>query len=483
VHNFIRKGVDILKIKKRLSILVAFMFLLMITFPVTGAFAAENSEQKTNSQQESTVKQEEQVQKSSKVAAKTTDQKEKSNGDVKAASMENAEEDSETETIAEQEESNTEQETTNQPEAAENSDNQEDNAEEGNTSEQDNESEEGNAPEEVNTSEENSTPVEEDNTSEENNTPVEEDNASAENNTAEESENESTPADDNETLPGDENKSTQIHLHIDKCVNPVETAFVQVNGEWEEMTNPGSSPLYKSFDDGEFIKDDITAFKLIFTTGEELVVPVSEIRVGVEAEGSVNYWLDYCELPAEEPSEPGDSEDTDETVNFLSMIRIMIDETPRPIEKVTLVLMSGKRIDLERINELFSLTLTEEIELELIRGLEITSNGETKLILLSQIESLEIVESVLTLQLNWDMEGEMVEEEAEEAESDEDTDKTAPGNNSGSGNTSDGTTTKQVWNGEVLPQTGESSRTMFYVLGFLIAAGGIMLRFRNPLKN
>ncbi|WP_226678756.1 LPXTG cell wall anchor domain-containing protein [Mesobacillus jeotgali] len=461
-----------MKIKKRLSILVAFMLLFMITFPVTGAFAAENSEQKTNSQQESTVKQ-----KSSKVTVKTTDQNEESNGDAKAASTENetnTEEDSETETTADQTESNSEQETTNEPEAAENSDNQEDVAEEEN-----NTSGENNTQDETNT-EENDAP-EGDNASEGENA-SEEDKDAEENNAAEESENESTPADDG-TVPGDENKSTQIHLHIDKCVNPLETAFVQVNGQWEEMTNPGSSPLYKSFDDGEFIKDDVTAFKLIFTTGEELVIPVSEVRVGVEAEGSVNYWLDICELPVEEPSEPGDSEDTDETVNILSMIRILIDDTPRPIEKVTLVMMSGKRIDLERINELFSLTLTEEIQLELIRGLEITSNGETKLILLSQIESLEIVESVLTLQLNWDMEGEMVEEDAEEAESDEDTDTTAQGNNSGSGNTSDGTTTKQVWNGEVLPQTGESSRTMFYVLGFLIAAGGVMLRFRNPLRN
>lgn len=467
-----------MKIKKRLSILVAFMLLFMITFPVTGAFAAENSEQKANPQQENTGKKEEQVQNNNKTAAQTKDQKENSNSDVKAAAIENetnTEEDSATETTADQDESNSEQETTKQPEAAENSANQEDHNEEGN-----NASGENNTQEETSDVEENDA-SEGDNASERENA-SEEDKDAEENNASEESENDSTPADDG-TVPGDDNKSTQIHLHIDKCVNPVETAFVQVNDQWEEMTNPGSSPLYKSFDDGEFIKDDVTAFKLIFTTGEELVIPVSEVRVGVEAEGSVNYWLDICELPVEEPSEPGDSEDTDETVNILSMIRIMIDDTPRPIEKVTLVMMSGKRIDLDKINELFSLTLLEEIELELIRGLEITSNGETKLILLSQIESLEIVDSVLTLQLNWDMKGEMVEEEEEEAESDEDTDTAASGNNSGSGNTSDGTTNKQVWNGEVLPQTGESSRTMFYVFGFLIAAGGIMLRFRNPLKN
>ena len=259
------------------------------------------------------------------------------------------------------------------------------------------------------------------------------------------------------------------------------------------MTNPGSSPLFKAFDDGEFIKDDVSAFKLIFTTGEELVVPISDVRVGVEAEGSVNYWLDECEIPAEEPADPDNPEETDETMKLLSMIKIMIDENTRHIEKVTLVMMSGERVEFEKLNGIFSLALAEEIELELIRGIEITSNGETKLILLSDIQSLDVVENVLSLQVNWDMNGEVIEEETEDADTEEDNETTedteednetaAPGNDSGSGNTSDGTTNEQVWNGEVLPQTGESSRAMFYVLGLLIAAGGIMLRFRNPLKN
>ena len=439
-----------MKMKKRLSILAAFMLLLMITFPVTGAFAAENSEQKENSKEEKIVKQEEQVPKDNESAGKQG----KSSDDVKAASTENDpenKEDTNSKTIG-QANNNSEQETNN-PDESENSANQEDNQEQ--NTEENNGQEESNAPEENNGQEEN--------------TPAD-------------SENESTPAEDG-TVPGNENKSTQIHLHIDQCVNPVETAYVQVGGEWEEMTNPGSSPLFKAFDDGEFIKDDVTAFKLIFTTGEELVVPVAEVKVGVEAEGSINYWLESCELPAEEPSETDDSEDNDETLKLLSMIKIMIDENPRQIEKVTLLMMSGKRVDFERVNELFSLTLTEEVELELIRGIEITSEGETKLILLSDIESLEIVESVLTLQVNWDMDGEIVEEETKEADTEEESETTAPGNNSDSGNTSDGTTNEQVWNGEVLPQTGESSRTMFYVLGFLIAAGGVMLRFRNPLKN
>jgi len=451
-----------MKMKKRLSILAAFMLLLMITFPVTGAFAAENSEQKENSKEEKIVKQEEQVQKDNESAGK----QEKSSDGVKAASTENDpenKEDTNSKTIG-QANNNSEQETNN-PDESENSANQEDNQEQ--NTEENNGQEESNAPEENNGQEESNAPQE--NNGQEENTPAD-------------SENESTPAEDG-TVPGNENKSTQIHLHIDQCVNPVETAYVQVGGEWEEMTNPGSSPLFKAFDDGEFIKDDVTAFKLIFTTGEELVVPVAEVKVGVEAEGSINYWLESCELPAEEPSETDDSEDTDETLKLLSMIKIMIDENPRQIEKVTLLMMSGKRVDFERVNELFSLTLTEEVELELIRGIEITSEGETKLILLSDIESLEIVESVLTLQVNWDMKGEIVEEETEETDTEEESETTAPGNNSGSGNTSDGTTNEQVWNGEVLPQTGESSRTMFYLLGFLIAAGGVMLRFRNPLKN
>ncbi|MBT2643287.1 LPXTG cell wall anchor domain-containing protein [Bacillus sp. ISL-41] len=439
-----------MKMKKRLSILAAFMLLLMIAFPFTGAFAAENSEQKENSKEEKIVKQEEQVQKDNESAGK----QEKSSADVKAASTENDHEnkqDTDSKTIGQAK--NDSEQVTNNPDESENSANQEDNQEQ--NTEENNGQEESNAPEEDNGQEEN--------------TPAD-------------SENESTPAEDG-TVPGNDNKSTQIHLHIDQCVNPVETAYVQISGEWQEMTNPGSSPLFKAFDDGEFIQDDVTAFKLIFTTGEELVVPVGEVKVGVEAEGSVNYWLESCELPAEEPSETDDSEDTDDTMKLLSMIKIMIDENPRQIEKVTLLMMSGKRVDFERVNELFSLTLTEEVELKLIRGIEITSNGETKLILLSDIESLEIVESVLTLQVNWDMKGEIVEEETEEADTEEESETTAPGNNSDSGNTSDGTTNEQVWNGEVLPQTGESSRTMFYVLGFLLAAGGVLLRFRNPLKN
>ncbi|MCM3574384.1 LPXTG cell wall anchor domain-containing protein [Mesobacillus subterraneus] len=429
-----------MKMKKRLSILAAFMLLLMITFPVTGVFAAENSEQEAKIKENS--KKGEQNQKNNEAAEKSADQKGKSNGDVKAASTKNdpeSKEDTDSESIG-QAKNNSVQETNN-PDESENSVSQEDNQEQ-NT----------------------------------------EENNGQEDNTAANSENESTPAEDG-TVPGNDNKSTQIHLHIDQCVNPVETAYVQISGEWQEMTNLGSSPLFKAFDDGEFIKDDVTAFKLIFTAGEELVVPVGEVKVGVEAEGSVNYWLESCELPAEEPSEKDDSEDTDETLKLLSMIKIMIDENPRQIEKVTLLMMSGKRVDFERVNELFSLTLTEAVQLELIRGIEITSQGETKLILLSNIESLEIVESVLTLQVNWGMNGEIVEEETEEADTEEENETTAPGNNSGSGNTSDGTTNEQVWNGEVLPQTGENSRTMFYVLGFLIAAGGVMLRFRNPLKN
>ncbi|MBT2659677.1 LPXTG cell wall anchor domain-containing protein [Bacillus sp. ISL-45] len=428
-----------MKMKKRLSFLIAIMFLFTITFPVTGAFAAENNEQEAEFKENS--KQGEQIQKSNESAEMS--QKGTSGGDVKAASTENDLENkknSDSETIG-QTKNNSEQETNN-PDESETSANQEDNQEK--NTEGNNGQEENNASEENNGQEEN--------------TPAD-------------SENESTPAEDG-TVPGDDNKSTQIHLHIDQCVNPVETAYVQVSGVWEEMTNPGSSPLFKAFDEGEFIKDDVTAFKLIFTTGEELVVPISDVRVGVEAEGSVNYWLDDCGIPAEEPSEP------DEKMTLLSMIKIMIDENTSHIEKVTLLMMSGERVEFERINELFSLTLTEEIQLELIRGIEITGNGETKLILLSEIESLEIVESVLTLQVNWEMDGEIVEEETEE-----ESETTAPGNNSGSGNTSDGTTNEQVWNGEVLPQTGESSRTMFYVLGFLIAAGGVMLRFRNPLKN
>jgi LPXTG-motif cell wall-anchored protein len=258
-------------------------------------------------------------------------------------------------------------------------------------------------------------------------------------------------------------RNTQIHLHLKDCLSPVSQVFVELNGEWKEMSNPGNSPLYKLLDGGEFVKDDVTAFKLVFTSGKELVVPVSDVKVGVEAEGTINYWLENCDLP-------------EEKVAFLTL-NLMVDDSQGQINRAALLMMNGKRIEFKLVKNVWTITLAEETLLEQVRGIELTSNGKTKLILLSQLsnELVDIKEGILTLNLNWSMQGEWVEEET-----DGDT-SLIPVNNSGSGNTQGGNSDKPEWS--VLPQTGESSRMMFYLLGFLIAAGGVILRFRKPLKN
>lgn len=93
------------------------------------------------------------------------------------------------------------------------------------------------------------------------------------------------------------NKQTQIHLHVNKCARDLAHVYVKINGDWQEMSNPGNSPLYKLGDNGEYVKDDITEFSLVTTENEETIVPVSKLKVGVEANGTINYWLEECPEP------------------------------------------------------------------------------------------------------------------------------------------------------------------------------------------
>ncbi|MEH7886200.1 LPXTG cell wall anchor domain-containing protein [Bacillus sp. JJ1609] len=273
-------------------------------------------------------------------------------------------------------------------------------------------------------------------------------------------------AENGETVPDkDANKSTQIHLHLKDCTSPAATVFVELKGEWKEMTNPGKSPLFKLLDGGEFVKEDITAFKIVFTSGGELVVPVSDLKVGVEAEGTINYWLEKCDMPLK---------------NTFKTLSLMIDDSKGKIDSAAVIMMNGKRIEFKLVNHVWTIYLTKEAKVEMLRGLELTSNGQTKVIPLTQLsdEMVQIEDGVLTLQVNWSMQGELVGEEHNEGA------LPVPVKNSGSGNTPGVSKDSQGWvGGDVLPQTGESSRVLYYILGFLIAAGGVMLRLKNPLKN
>jgi LPXTG-motif cell wall-anchored protein len=100
-----------------------------------------------------------------------------------------------------------------------------------------------------------------------------------------------------------DNKQTQIHLHLNQCANDFSQIFVRINGEWEELSSQGNSPLYKLLDYGEYVKDDITEFKFLSQTDGEIIVPVSDLKVGVEAEGTINYWLEECPKPNQEQAE------------------------------------------------------------------------------------------------------------------------------------------------------------------------------------
>lgn len=278
----------------------------------------------------------------------------------------------------------------------------------------------------------------------------------------------SLPNSKDETDSGKDNpnKSTQIHLHLKNCVSPVASVFVQLNGEWKEMSNPGNSPLYKLLDGGEFVKDDVSSFKLIFTNGKELVVPVSDVKVGVEANGTVNYWFEKCDQPVIEK-------------NVFFTLNLMIDESYGKIDRAALLLMNGKRFEFKRMNNMLSITLDEEIDLEMVRGLELTSNGKTKVFLLSQLGSglVTLNEGIASLELNWNMQGTLIESETEEETDAQPVPVTKSNNGTG------GSSGTKVWTGDVLPKTGEESRAMFYVLGLLLSAAGFIIRFRNPLKN
>jgi LPXTG-motif cell wall-anchored protein len=272
--------------------------------------------------------------------------------------------------------------------------------------------------------------------------------------------------DNEETAPDqDANKSTQIHLHLKDCTSPAATVFVELKGEWKEMTNPGKSTLFKLLDSGEFVKDEITAFKIVFTSGGELVVPVSDLKVGVEAEGTINYWMEKCDMPLE---------------NTFKTLSLMMDDSKGKIDSAAVIMMNGKRIEFKLVNNVWTIHLTAEEKVEMLRGLEITSDGQTKFIPLTQFtdEMVQLEDEVLTLQVNWNMQGELVGEETNESAA------PAPVNNSDSGNTPGSSAESAGWaGGDVLPQTGEDSRMPYYILGFLIAAGGVLLRLKNPLKN
>ncbi|MBT2679104.1 LPXTG cell wall anchor domain-containing protein [Bacillus sp. ISL-35] len=298
------------------------------------------------------------------------------------------------------------------------------------------------------------------------------------------------PGDDNGEENG--NKSTEIHLHLKNCVAPVKSVFVKLNGEWEEMSNPGNSPLYKLKDDGEFAKDDITEFKLVFESGVERVYKIEDLRVGVEAEGSINYWIEDCTVPednnTEEPGNgTGDSdEDSDQdgespdVTEIVKELYINLNLDIKTVVKLTLVIKGGEKIELTRINNLWKLIFANGLDVTNIKGIELEfEDGTTKFITLSML-SFELKDQVLHLKID---EAVLGADDKTDVGNETDVDKDDETGITGNNDNNSGGYDKQNWSGKVLPKTGESSNMMFYIVGFLLMAAGTGLRMRKPISN
>jgi LPXTG-motif cell wall-anchored protein len=85
--------------------------------------------------------------------------------------------------------------------------------------------------------------------------------------------------------------------------------FVKLKGTWVELVRQGNSPLFKTLDGGDYVKDDITLFKFVTHENKEIIIPLSAFKIGVEAEGTINYWFEQCPKP-EVPTDDEDEEDT-----------------------------------------------------------------------------------------------------------------------------------------------------------------------------
>ncbi|WLR55787.1 LPXTG cell wall anchor domain-containing protein [Mesobacillus subterraneus] len=287
------------------------------------------------------------------------------------------------------------------------------------------------------------------------------------------------------------NKSTEIHLHLKNCVAPVAKVFVELNGEWIEMTNPGNSPLYKLKDGGEFVKDDITAFKLQFESGAEITYSVEEVKTGIEAEGSINYWLQDCAIPEDEnPEEPGDGteepgddieepgedEESDVEIEIVKELYITINKNIESVVKVTLLIKDGENLEFNKLNYLWKLFITSGLNVSDITGIEFEfEDGTTKVVALNML-SFELENEIIQVDIN-----EAVLGIDSDDDNDEDTGAVQPDNNdndsSGHGDE------KQGWYGDMLPKTGENSKMMFYIYGFLLMTAGLVLRMKKPINQ
>ena len=156
------------------------------------------------------------------------------------------------------------------------------------------------------------------------------------------------------------------------------------------------------------------------------------------------------------------------------------------IVNLTLLMDSGERIQLTRINNLWKLNFANGLAVTDIKGIELEfEDGTTKFIALSSL-SFELKDQVIQLEIDEAVLGNDHEpgvDDETDVDHDRDTDVDEETGKVGHEENNSGGDNNQNWSGKVLPKTGESSKMMFYLVGFLLVAAGTGLRMRKPIRN
>ncbi|WP_409303047.1 LPXTG cell wall anchor domain-containing protein [Peribacillus sp. SCS-155] len=201
-----------------------------------------------------------------------------------------------------------------------------------------------------------------------------------------------------------QNKATEIHLHLKKCAKLVKEVSVQIGDKWFTLSNPGSSPLYKMKDGGEFVKDDVKAFKLVTLSGKELVVTPAELRVGVEANGTINYWFEQCSrlIETEPPAIPPAD---DQQSIIIGKVKLILDGCKAPIQNIKLVLKNETIIDLNSGTAVLEFLLQTGVDFNKIQSIQVTINGEVKTFPLSNTDKFHysLVHGTLVITIECDV--------------------------------------------------------------------------------
>jgi LPXTG-motif cell wall-anchored protein len=273
----------------------------------------------------------------------------------------------------------------------------------------------------------------------------------------------------------EQQKNTQIHLHLKECKDLYVKIFASIKGEWVELIQQGNSPLYKAPDGGLYVKDDITEFRFITEKNEEIIIPVSKLKIGVEAEGTINYWLEEC-LNNQQPDDGDNGEGKKQTQIHLHL-KDCADEYAKIFVKV-----KGTWLELVRQGNspLFKTLDDGDFVKDDISLFKFVTHNHTEMII--PLSAFKIgVEAEGTINYWFE------QCPKPEAPTDEDDSNTPPAPNDG--NEEDTPTSPVVEDDQTevptgsLPQTGESSHILFYLFGALLTAIGVFLLHWRKTKE